>query len=162
MMATILNIVSTLIFVVLIGGTVMVLIPIKLLFSSYRLNVEIDFLRYFGLIPVMLGVTICFWCWREFIFKGKGTPAPFNPPKELVTSGLYKFTRNPMYAGVIFVLFGEALFFESVLLLIYVGVMFLIFHMWIIIAEEPYLRSTFGESYKRYCEFVPRWLIRLK
>jgi protein-S-isoprenylcysteine O-methyltransferase Ste14 len=156
------NVVKTLIFVVLMGGTVMVLIPIKLFFSSYRLNVEIGILRYFGLIPVLFGITICLWSWGEFIFKGKGTPAPYDPPKELVTSGLYRFTRNPMYIGVIFVLFGEALLSESALLLFYAGLIFLIFHIWTIITEEPYLRSTFGVSYKRYCESVPRWLIRLK
>jgi len=162
MMGTIFNIVSTLIFIVIVGGAVMVLIPMKLLSTSYRFTLETGLLRYFGVIPLMIGIPILFCCWGEFVFKGKGTPAPYHPPKELVASGLYKFTRNPMYAGVIFVLFGEALLFESALLLIYAGLMFLIFHMWIIISEEPYLRSTFGESYKRYCEAVPRWFIRLK
>jgi len=162
MVGRIFNIVKTFIFIVLMGGTIMVLIPIKLLSSSYRLNVEIGFLRYFGLIPVLLGIIICLWCWREFIIKGKGTPAPYDPPKELVVSGLYKFTRNPMYVGIIFVLFGEALFSGSALLLFYTGSISFIFHIWIIITEEPYLRLTFGESYKRYCESVPRWCIRLK
>ena len=138
----------------------MVLIPIKLLSSSYRLNVDIGFLRYFGLIPVILGITIFFWCCGEFICRGKGTPAPYDPPKELVMSGPYKFTRNPMYIGVIFVLFGQALLFESASLLIYAGLICLVFHIWIIIAEETYLRSTFGEPYERYCGSVPRWLIR--
>jgi len=147
MVGTIFNIVSTLIFVVLMGGAIMVLIPIKLLSSSYRLNVEIGFLRYLGVISVLIGITILFWCLWEFIRKGKGTPAPYDPPKKLVVSGLYKLTRNPMYVGVILVLFGEALFFESALLLLYAGLMFLIFHIWVIITEEPYLRSTFGESY---------------
>ena len=159
---TIPNIIKSLIFVVLMGGTVMVLIPLELLSSSHRLNIEIGFFRYFGLIPVILGITICLWCWREFIFEGKGTPAPHDPPKKLVTSGLYKFTRNPMYVGVIFVLVGEALLSESALLLSYAGLIFLIFHIWIIITEEPYLRYKFGESYKRYCESVPRWLIKFK
>ena len=162
MVGRIFNIVKTLIFIVLMGGTIMVLIPIKLLSSSYKLNLEIGFLRYFGLIPVLLGIIICLWCWREFIIKGKGTPTPYDPPKELVVSGLYKFTRNPMYIGIIFVLFGEALFSESVLLLFYTGSIFFIFHIWILITEEPYLRLRFGESYKRYCESVPRWYIRLK
>jgi len=162
MVGTIFNIVSTLIFVVLMGGAIMVLIPIKLLSSSYRLNVEIGFLRYLGVISVLIGITILFWCLWEFIRKGKGTPAPYDPPKKLVVSGLYKLTRNPMYVGVILVLFGEALFFESALLLLYAGLMFLIFHIWVIITEEPYLRSTFGESYKRYCESVPQWRIRLQ
>jgi protein-S-isoprenylcysteine O-methyltransferase Ste14 len=65
-----------------------------------------------------------------------------------------------MQVGVILVIFGEALVFESALLLFYTGVIFLIFHIWIIITEEPYLRSTFGESYKKYCKSVPRWLIK--
>jgi hypothetical protein len=88
MVDRIFNTVSSLIFVVLSGGTVMVLIHIKLLSSSYRLNVEIGVLRYFGVIPGLIGITILFWCWGGFIRKGKGTPAPYHPPKELVSSGL--------------------------------------------------------------------------
>ena len=58
----------------------------------------------------------------------------------MVVRGLYRFVRNPIYMGIIFVFFGEALLSESALLLIYTGVIFLIFHIWIIIREEPYLR----------------------
>ena len=162
MVGALFHVVSTLIFVVLMGGAVMVLIPIRVVSSSYRLTVEIGLLRYFGVLPGLIGIIILFWCLWEFLLKGKGTPAPYQPPKKLVVSGLYRFTRNPMYVGVICVLLGESFLFESALLFIYAGVMFLIFHIWIIITEEPYLRSTFGESYKRYCESVPRWFFRLK
>ena len=162
MVGTVFHIVSTLIFVVLMGGAVMVLIPIKLLSLSYKLSVEIGLLRCFGVIPVLIGIIILSWCLWEFILKGKGSPAPYHPPKELIVSSLYRFTRNPMYVGVICVLLGEAFLFESALLLLYTVVIFLIFHMWIIITEEPYLRSTFGEPYTRYYESVPRWPIRLK
>ena len=140
----------------------MVLIPIKLLSSPYSLKLEMGSLQYSGVIPVLIGVTTLLWCLWEFIRKGKGTPALYHPPKELVVSGLYKFKRNPMYGGIICVLFGEAIFSGSALLLCYAGLIFVIFHLWVILTEEPYLRTTFGEPYKRYCESVPRWLIRLK
>ncbi len=155
------NIVKTLIFMTLMGGTVMVLIPYWIIFNS-RFNLDMGILRYFGIIPVLIGAAIIFWCVREFILRGKGTPAPYDPPKELVVSGLYRFMRNPMYVGVLFVLFGEAFLFTSALLLCYMGLILLLFHIRIILNEEPYLRSTFGESFNQYCDSVPRWVFRLK
>lgn len=156
------NIVSSLVFVLLMGGTVMILIPIKLTTLNGRFTFGFGYARYLGVIPVLIGISIFFFCIKDFIFKGKGTPAPYHPPKELVANGLYKFTRNPIYVGVLFVLFGEILLFESFILLFYSCLIFLIFHIFVITFEEPYLKSNFGNSYENYCNSVPRWLIRLK
>ena len=103
-------------------------------------------------------------CYRSesfyFTFAGKGTPAPIDPPKELVERGLYRFSRNPMYVGVLFILFGEAIFFATLLILGYMLVFFFCFHLFVVAYEEPTLRRTFGAAYKKYCDAVPRWFPR--
>ncbi|MBA2501702.1 MAG: isoprenylcysteine carboxylmethyltransferase family protein [Pyrinomonadaceae bacterium] len=98
------------------------------------------------------------WCAWDFTFVGKGTPAPFDPPKEIVLRGLYRFVRNPMYVAVMLVLIGEVMFFESAVILIYASIVFLSFHLWVVYYEEPTLRRKFGESFEQYCQKVSRWI----
>ena len=68
---------------------------------------------------------------------GRGTLSPVDPTKKLVTSGLYRHTRNPMYVGVLMSLIGEALFFRSYQLGIFLLIMALIFNFFIMMVEEP-------------------------
>ncbi len=152
---------KTLIFTVIMPGTVTIYIPYWLLSSpSTPAPLPIGVWRHWGLLPMLLGAAIYFWCAWDFSFAGKGTPAPIDPPKELVVRGLYKYVRNPMYLGVLTLLIGEALFFASRQLFIYAGAIFLLFNLFIRFYEEPALRQKFGESYRRYCETVPRWMPR--
>ena len=152
---------KSLIFTVIAPGSVTILVPYVLLNSFGELfSVKIGYFRYLGLIPISLGTLIYFWCVWDFTFAGKGTPAPIDPPKELVVKGLYQFSRNPMYVGVLFILFGEAIFFATLLILGYMVVFFFCFHLFVVAYEEPTLRGTFGAAYKRYCDAVPRWLPR--
>ncbi len=122
------------------------------------IHVRLSAVRYIGLIPISLGAFLYLWCAWDFTFAGKGTPAPFDPPKEIVVRGLYRFVRNPMYFAVILVLVGEAIFFQSVAILIYALIVFLFFHLWVLYYEETTLRRKFGESYEKYCHTVPRWI----
>ena len=87
---------------------------------------------------------------------GKGTLSPADPTKRLVITGLYKYTRNPMYVGVMLLLLGESLFFRSVSLTIYGILIFSTFHIFIILKEEPRLKKDFGEEYDLYCKMVKR------
>ena len=152
---------KTLLFTVIAPGAVTVYIPYWLLsLPSAPASLPIGFLRYFGWLPMLLGAAIYFWCAWDFTFAGKGTPAPIDPPKELVVRGLYRYVRNPMYVGVLTLLAGEVLFFASRRLFIYAAVAFSFFHLFVIFYEEPALQQKFGESYRRYCETVPRWLPR--
>ena len=114
--------------------------------------------QYLGVVPVLLGVSVYSRCVWDFASVGRGTPAPIDPPKVLVVCGLYRYVRNPIYLGVLFVLLGEAVFFESSALLRYMIGVFLIFHLFVIFYEEPSLRRKFGESYERYCRSVRRWI----
>lgn len=111
-----------------------------------------------GLIVGASGAVLALWCILTFVVIGRGTPAPFDPPRRLVEVGPYRLVRNPMYVGAGFALAGAALFYQSWALLGYCVVFALITHLFVVIYEEPILRATFGESYIRYCERVQRWL----
>jgi protein-S-isoprenylcysteine O-methyltransferase Ste14 len=150
----------TLVFTVVVPGTVTVLIP-RWILSSPSAPLPLGTLRYFGVTLVLIGVAIYLWCAWDFTFAGRGTPAPIDPPKELVVRGLYRYSRNPMYIGVLTVLLGEALWFESRSLFLYAAVVLFCFNLFVLLLEEPTLREKFGESYQRYCESVPRWLPRV-
>ncbi|MGR9074428.1 MAG: methyltransferase family protein [Gammaproteobacteria bacterium] len=121
-----------------------------------------DRLHYIGLIPIFTGAAVCLKCFKDFITKGKGTPAPIDPPKILVVDGLYRKVRNPMYIGILLILLGEAFLFSSPILYLYSLMMYCIYHLLVIGYEEPALLSSFGEAYEKYCASVPRWLIRIK
>jgi protein-S-isoprenylcysteine O-methyltransferase Ste14 len=147
----------------LVPGTWTVLVPYLLLASNFELfSIEIGPLRFLGLIPIVVGITVYLWCAWGFTFFGKGTPAPIAPPKNLVIKGLYGYVRNPMYVGILLILFGEALLFESAVLFLYAILVFVIFYAAIVYYEEPTLRRKFTDSYKRYCDSVPRWIPHLK
>jgi protein-S-isoprenylcysteine O-methyltransferase Ste14 len=110
-----------------------------------------------GMIMVAIGTAIALWCVFAFVFIGKGTPAPFDPPRKLVVRGPYRFVRNPMYIGAGMTLAGAALHYQSLLIFIYAALFFLITHLFVVLYEEPTLRRTFGNQYEAYCSRVNRW-----
>src|SRR5436309_14039932 len=111
-----------------------------------------------GLIIVAIGTAIALWSVFTFVFIGKGTPAPFDPPKKLVIRGPYRFVRNPMYIGAGMTLAGAALYYQSLSIFIYTGSFFLITHLFVVLYEEPTLRRTFGNEYEAYFGRVRRWI----
>src|SRR5687767_4930613 len=88
-----------------------------------------------GLLALVPGLVLLFWCIREFYVAGKGTLAPWEPPRRLVVSGPYRFSRNPMYVAVLLVLIGWAAGFQSRALSIYAATMAVVFHLRVILAE---------------------------
>jgi protein-S-isoprenylcysteine O-methyltransferase Ste14 len=150
---------KALLFTILVPGTVTVLIPGWLVgWDGMALAEGIGALRWIGLAPLLVGAWFYLCCAWDFVVAGQGTPAPIDAPKQLVVRGLYRLVRNPMYVGVLLVIFGEALLFKSVLVLGYALLMFLIFHVFVIAYEEPTLRRMFGSSYEQYRMSVPRWV----
>jgi protein-S-isoprenylcysteine O-methyltransferase Ste14 len=107
------------------------------------------------------GAAVALWCIFTFATIGKGTPAPFDPPRRLVIRGPYRFVRNPMYIGAGLALASAALFFESLPLLGYAALFFLATHVFVVLYEEPTLRRTFGQDYEAYCRQVSRWWPRV-
>jgi len=110
-----------------------------------------------GMVIGAAGAMIALWCVFTFAFIGRGTPAPFDPPRRLVVRGPYRFVRNPMYIGAGFALAGAALFYGSLALLGFTGGFFLATHLFVVWYEEPTLRRTFGREYEAYCRRVRRW-----
>ncbi|MBN2588073.1 MAG: isoprenylcysteine carboxylmethyltransferase family protein [Candidatus Fermentibacteraceae bacterium] len=123
-------------------------------------TVDIGALRYLGLVPLALGACIALWCVMEFVVRGRGTPAPFDPPVQLVCQGPYRYVRNPMYIGMLLVLAGEAVLMSSLFVLFYALLLWIASHLFVVFWEEPRLRRRFGENYADYLKTVRRWLPR--
>ena len=115
-----------------------------------------------GVLLIAFGLGLFASSLRRFATEGEGTLAPWDPPRRLVLRGPYRYVRNPMISGVLFVLFGEALLLLSrphlVWALIFLGMNFLLIPLF----EEPDLRRRFGDSYVDYCRHVPRLFPRLR
>lgn len=111
-----------------------------------------------GMLVGSAGALVALGCVYVFARIGKGTPAPFDPPRRLVTRGPYRFVRNPMYSGAVLALGGAALFYRSALLALYAALFLLVAHLFVVFYEEPILRRSFGEEYEAYCRSVRRWL----
>ena len=112
-------------------------------------------------IPVMFaGAALCLTCIATFVVRGRGTPAPFDPPRQFVAVGPYRYVRNPMYIGGALLLAGFALYIRSGAALIFCLPWLLLCHIFVLLYEEPTLRSKFGTTYEDYCRTVPRWIPR--
>src|SRR6476659_7991863 len=145
-------------FGLLLPGTVAGYVPFGILRAADRLRLpELSPSSVGASILAIAGAVVLLRCVWDFFAKGKGTLAPIDPPRVLVVSGLYRFTRNPMYNGVLALILGEAWLFGSVSLLQYALLVFVLFHLFVVLYEEPALTSQFGESYRVYRRAVPRW-----
>src|SRR5688572_4069241 len=110
-----------------------------------------------GMVAGAAGAAVAIWCVLTFAVLGRGTPAPFDPPRRLVLGGPYMYVRNPMYLGAGTALAGAALFYETSVLWAYAGGFLVLMHLVVVLYEEPTLRLTFGEDYEAYTREVHRW-----
>ena len=110
-----------------------------------------------GMLIGVCGAALALACILTFVTVGRGTPAPFDPPRRLVVKGPYRFIRNPMYVGAGLALTGAALFYLSTPLLGYAGVFLVLMHVFVVFYEEPTLRGAFDGDYETYCRQVGRW-----
>ena len=150
----------SLIFFILAPGMVAGVIPLTLMRTGSQ--IQTGFFSYFAFPLWLVGVATLLWCFWDFLVKGRGTPAPIDPPKELVVSGLYNYVRNPMYVGVFLVIIGHFLWFWFWNLLIYAAVVSFAFHTFVTLYEEPNLKKRFGTTYEEYLRKVPRWIPKFK
>lgn len=143
-------------------GFVLVYLPGRLLsWSGITRPAAIEKAQVAGMVVGSVGAAVALWCIFTFATTGRGTPAPFDPPRRLVIWGPYRLVRNPMYIGAGLALASAALFYESLPLLGYAGVFFLAAHVFVVLYEEPTLRRTFGQEYEVYCRQVGRWWPRV-
>jgi len=103
------------------------------------------------------GLTLWIRCLDVFSRRGAGTPFPLDAPRHLVTSGPYAVVRNPIMAGELAVIWGEAFLFGVLGLWVYAALITLLAHVLVSRIEEPELRERFGAEYGEYCRRVPRW-----
>lgn len=118
--------------------------------------------RLLALPVIAAGIAVLATCIVGFALSGRGTLAPVDPPKKLVTSGLYRFVRNPMYVGGVLVLLGQALYFQSRKLVLYAFLWWVAAHLFVVLYEEPRLARAFHAEYEAYRRAVPRWIPRLR
>ena len=152
----------TLLFTILVPCAVLVVVPYSFI-SSETPDERTDFsaFRYLGLPAIVAGAMMYVWCAWHFTVRGRGTPAPIDAPKKLDISGPYRYSRNPMYTGVLTEGLGVSIFFESVETLAFVAIMAAVFVAFVLGYEELALRAKFGADYEAYCKKVPRFFPRL-
>jgi protein-S-isoprenylcysteine O-methyltransferase Ste14 len=121
----------------------------------------VDLTRILGGMLILVGAPGLLDSFARFALQGLGTPAPIAPPQKLVVTGLYRYVRNPIYIAVVAIILGQALLFGDGRLLWYGALLWLFFHVAVVVFEEPSLKQTFDTEYERFRTNVPRWIPRL-
>ena len=148
---------KNLLFTLIVPGTVAVYAPLWIVRGRLPASGPA---RAIALLLLAAGGAIYSRCIWDFASFGRGTPAPIDAPRRLVVRGLYRHTRNPMYASVLTVILGWTVLFRDAGLLFYALVFGVCFHLVVVLYEEPRLRREFGREYDLYRSRVPRWLPR--
>jgi protein-S-isoprenylcysteine O-methyltransferase Ste14 len=119
-------------------------------------------LQGLGVVLIAAGAWVLLDSFVRFALQGLGTPAPVFPTRHLVVSGLYRYVRNPMYVAVVAIILGQSLRLGNARVLGYGVLVWMGFHLFVLVYEEPTLRSTHGDEYEKFCSNVPRWIPRLR
>jgi protein-S-isoprenylcysteine O-methyltransferase Ste14 len=159
--------VRALAFTVIVPGTLCAWLPWWLVRAAREhdwpgAHAELGALRWLGWLLIGAGGAGYLLCVVDFGRRGQGTPNPMDPPRRFVASGLYRHVRNPMYVCIGGLLLGEALAYEAPLLAALPAALWIAFHLFVVLYEEPVLARTFGDSYADYRRRVPRWIPRLR
>lgn len=149
--------IKNLLFTVIVPGTVAVYLPLEM---TQDRTLSSGTATLLSLLLFVSGGAIYAWCVWDFASFGRGTPLPLDAPRKLVIRGLYAYSRNPMYVGVLTVILGWAVLFRSWSLVGYALLVATCFQLFIVLYEEPHLRSAFGSPYDEYRSRVGRWLPR--
>jgi protein-S-isoprenylcysteine O-methyltransferase Ste14 len=144
-------------FIAIVPGTVAGWLPWRIAGAPSDWWGESNGVWRLGAVLILGGWAVLLWCAREFALRGRGTPGPWDAPRQLVISGLYRFTRNPMYVAVLTAILGQALWFHSRAVAWYALVMAIVFQLMVVLYEEPTLERAFGRQYTEYRGRVRRW-----
>jgi len=118
-------------------------------------------LRIVGVVLILAGLPVLLDSFARFALEGLGTPAPVFPTRHLIVTGWYRYVRNPMYVAVVSIIVGQAMLLGSIHVLEYGAAVWLVAHLFVLLYEEPKMRSTFREDYREFYANVPRWIPRL-
>jgi protein-S-isoprenylcysteine O-methyltransferase Ste14 len=142
-------------------GLLLVFLPGRVLaWSGLARPATVGAVELVGALVALGGAAIALACILTFVVVGKGTPAPFDPPRRLVVRGPYRFVRNPMYLGAVLALCGAAIIYRSLGLVGYTVVFAVCSHVFVLVYEEPILSRQFGGAYDEYRSRVRRWVPR--
>ncbi len=146
--------------ILLLPFTVTIVIPFLLMRYASRWQLLPDhwLVEVAGALLLVAGLYLLILTIHYFRTKGQGTLAPWNPPRQLVVAGPYRYVRNPMISGVLGILLGEGLLLGVGAILCWAALFFCINTLYFLLSEEPGLRKRFGSSYEHYCQNVPRWI----
>jgi protein-S-isoprenylcysteine O-methyltransferase Ste14 len=149
----------TLLYAVFVLGVLLGYLPWQALRIDLIIGEHLGtFLTYCGGILFVAGALLLFSGVYYLVFRGDGTPLPFDPPKRLVVAGPYARIQHPMALGLFSMVFAEALWFHSPSLGIYAVFLTILVNLYLIYIEEPGLERRFGEDSRAYRAAVPRWL----
>jgi protein-S-isoprenylcysteine O-methyltransferase Ste14 len=148
---------KTIIFVCFVGpGPVIGLVPWTL--SGWQFRVVSAPLQSLGALLVLLGALPLADSIIRFVREGRGTPAPYAETDRLIVTGFYRHVRNPMYVGVLTMIFGQALLLWNASILRYALIAALFVHLFVLLYEEPRLRHKYRDAYIACQKRVNRWL----
>jgi protein-S-isoprenylcysteine O-methyltransferase Ste14 len=147
---------KSLFFLILVPGLLIGYFPYLISTTDAELFV-VGVLSYLAFPLWLIGWTAMLWCFWNFTYNGRGTPAPIDPPRELVALGLYRYVRNPMYVAGLITLLGWILWSPSLPLIVAPFLFFAAAHLFVMLYEEPILKKKFGAAYEEYLKQVPRW-----
>ena len=154
--------------ILVLPGTALVIIPSLIVWATSdtpraaQTATPSQVLFWIGLLFAAEGFALMAWTIMDFTRIGKGTPAPWDPPKKLVVRGPYRHVRNPMISGAILVLLAQSLLLQSLPVAAWLLVFVAMNGIYIPLKEERGLEKRFGEDYRLYKDSVPRWLPRIR
>jgi len=154
--------------IVILPGSALVFIPVLIIYftrdTDFAARITPDSITktLAGLLFAAGGLFLMGWTMRLFSSKGGGgTPAPWQPIHNLIVTGPYRYTRNPMLTGVLLFLAAEATLLWSMPLYLWMAAFFVLNTVHFMVSEEPQLEKRYGEAYRHYKQHVPRWFPRL-
>jgi protein-S-isoprenylcysteine O-methyltransferase Ste14 len=121
----------------------------------------LEWARGLGVLLIVAGVPVLLDAFVRFALEGLGTPAPIAPPRQLVVTGFYRHVRNPIFVALAAIIFGQGLLMGDWRLVAYGALLWLAFHVQVVVYEEPALAQAFGSEYEAFRAGVPRWVPRL-
>jgi protein-S-isoprenylcysteine O-methyltransferase Ste14 len=152
------TLIRALTYATLFAGFLLWFVPARILATGgLRAPGSFGLLQTIGVLVGLVGLALAVSSVLAFATLGRGTPAPFDPPRRLVVRGPYRVLRNPMYLGAALWVLGLAMFYRSPWLVLYAAVFIGIAHAFVRLYEEPTLQRMFGDAYREYCQRVRRW-----